>query len=62
LVDKHGVGFSAGVRGEIPLLRRLWRRQSELLGQTCTFRYLYRDERSHRPQLPVVTNLVRWDK
>lgn len=61
LVDKHGVGFSAGVRGEIPLLRRLWRRQSELLGQTCTFRYLYRDKRSGKPQLPVVIDTDRWD-
>lgn len=62
LVDSRGIGFSAGVRGELGDLRRAWSERAKLIGQTCTFRYLYRDQRSGRPQLPVVINLHRWDK
>lgn len=61
LVDSKGIGFSAGVRGDLPQMEQLWAKRERLIGETCTFRYLYRDKRTGKPQLPVVTNLSRWD-
>lgn len=61
LVDHKGIGFSAGVRGELTTLRDLWTKHTKLIGKTCTFRYIYRDKRSGKPQLPVVIDTDRWD-
>ena len=61
LVDSKGIGFSAGVRGDLSDMQKLWAKRRGLIGQTCTFRYLYRDKKSGKPQLPVATDLHRWD-
>lgn len=61
LVDSRGIGFSAGVRGELSQMQALWTKRTKLVGKICTFRYIYRDKRSGKPQLPVVINTDRWD-
>ncbi len=61
LVNFDGIGFDAGVRGTWEEMHRLWEKRKFLLGRTCTYRYIYVNERTQRPQLPVVINTDRWD-
>lgn len=57
-----GKPFATGIRGTIAEMREILQHKKKYLDKPATVRYLYLDERSKIPQIPVTIELARSDK